>query len=127
MTHLQRHLFGSQLRQLRESAGLRLGEFARSIGVSPAYLSDVELGNRQPFDVERIEMIARLLHVKTADLKVLAAETRGAFSLEPMSEAHQRAGRALMRRWHTLDANALEQIVKVVGGDDDDETTEEDL
>jgi transcriptional regulator with XRE-family HTH domain len=110
---------------MREEAGIRLGDFARALGVSAPYLSDVELGNRQPFDSDRLERIAVLLSVKPTLLKVLAAETRGAFNLEPMSEDHQRAGRALMRRWHKLDADKLDMIVRIVG-DDDDEKVEGD-
>lgn len=108
-------LFGSELRRIREAAGIPLSQFARSLGVSAAYLSDVELGNRQPFDAERIGQVARLLDVNASDLKVLAAETRGAFILEPVTAAHQRTGRALMRRWHELDENALALIAQVVG------------
>lgn len=36
----------ASLRERRKAAGLGLREFAKKIGVTPAYLSDVELGRR---------------------------------------------------------------------------------
>ncbi len=119
---MRRHLFGDHLRQAREAAGFRLGEFARMLGVSTPYLSDVELGNRQPFSGEKLSRVAELLPAATlSHFKVLAAETRGAFALEPVTEDHQRAGRALMRRWAELDPDKLGQIIKIVEDDEDEE------
>ena len=37
---------GARLRTLRTSAGVTLREFAESINLSPAYISDLELGKR---------------------------------------------------------------------------------
>lgn len=118
---MQRHQFGDYLRKAREAAGFKLGQFAGMLGVSGPYLSDVELGNRQPFGPEHLARIAELLPVKLNVLKVLAAETRGAFALEPVTSEHQQTGRALMRRWTELSDAELAQIREIVGDDGDEE------
>lgn len=76
-----RSVFGHQLRQWREIAGIRLGDFARQLGVTPAHLSDVELGNRRPFGGRRLEETARLLRREPAEVQVLAAQAQDAFVL----------------------------------------------
>lgn len=37
---------GKSMRKLREAAGKQQNEVARAMGISPAYLSDMELGRR---------------------------------------------------------------------------------
>ena len=39
--------FGEFVKQRRESLGIRQKEFAQEVGISPAYLSDIENGNRR--------------------------------------------------------------------------------
>lgn len=123
---MTKHHFGDYLRRSRETAGYRLGEFARLLGVSGPYLSDVELGNRAPFGTEHLAKIAELLPVDLRTLQVKAAETRGAFALEPVTEGHQRTGRALMRRWNELDTKKLEMIREIVGDIEEAEDEDED-
>lgn len=38
---------GDQMRSMREDAGISIREMARRIGISPMYLSDLELGRRR--------------------------------------------------------------------------------
>ena len=42
--------FGAQLRAARKAAGFGLRELARRVGISPPFLSDIELGRRLPSD-----------------------------------------------------------------------------
>lgn len=51
---------GQRIRQLREEEDLSLRELARKLGVSAAFLSDVELGRRYPSD-RTLARIARVL------------------------------------------------------------------
>ena len=60
--------FGSRLRQLREEKNVSLRELAKRIGVSGAFLSDIELGRRFPA-TDKLELIAKELGVSIEELK----------------------------------------------------------
>jgi PTS system nitrogen regulatory IIA component len=64
--------FGSVLRLLRVSAGVNLRDLARTIGVSPAYLSRVEHGYDSAPTHERLATIANALHLVPEVLTDLA-------------------------------------------------------
>ena|SRR5687768_18164384 len=59
---------GQRLRELREKTDLSLREFAGKLNVSPAFVSDVELGRRNPSD-KMLAEIARILETSVDDLK----------------------------------------------------------
>ena len=59
---------GEHIRSLREARDLSLRELARSIKVSAAFVSDIELGRRYPSDAV-FERIADVLGVKATDLR----------------------------------------------------------
>jgi transcriptional regulator with XRE-family HTH domain len=59
---------GQRLRELREKTDLSLREFAGKLDVSPAFVSDVELGRRNPSD-KMLAEIARILKTSVDDLK----------------------------------------------------------
>ncbi|MCJ8013382.1 helix-turn-helix domain-containing protein [Paenibacillus sp. KQZ6P-2] len=44
--------FGQQLRLIRQQKGFGLNEFAKELGVSPAYLSNLETGKTQTIQLE---------------------------------------------------------------------------
>ena len=56
-------MFGHTLRMLRTTAGISLRTLARNINVSPAYLSQVELGKLNPPTHERIQKIAETIGI----------------------------------------------------------------
>ncbi|NOR15677.1 MAG: helix-turn-helix domain-containing protein [Candidatus Aminicenantes bacterium] len=56
-------MFGHTLRMLRTTAGLSLRSLAKKIDVSPAYLSQVELGKLKPPTHDRINKIAETIGV----------------------------------------------------------------
>ncbi len=64
---------GERIRQLREDKDMSLRELAKTIGVSAAYLSDVELGRRYPSD-KHLRAIVRALGTPLEELK--AHDTR---------------------------------------------------
>jgi transcriptional regulator with XRE-family HTH domain len=59
---------GQRLRELRDKADFSLRELAKRIGVSPPFLSDIELGRRFPSE-EILAKLARALNVSLPDLK----------------------------------------------------------
>lgn len=59
---------GDRIRQLREERDLSLRELAKKVGVSAAFLSDVELGRRYPSD-KHLSALARALSTTLEDLK----------------------------------------------------------
>jgi PTS system nitrogen regulatory IIA component len=56
-------MFGHTLRMLRTTAGISLRTLARKIDVSPAYLSQVELGKLNPPTHDRIKKIAETIGI----------------------------------------------------------------
>lgn len=64
---------GDRLRELREAKDFSLREFARKLELSAAFLSDVELGRRNPSDEVLVRM-ARFLGTTVDDLN--AYDTR---------------------------------------------------
>jgi transcriptional regulator with XRE-family HTH domain len=69
--------FGDLLRKLRRQADKTLGDLARLLGVSVVYVSDVERGNRKPFDNQRIIRIAKFLNADPTALIEAADRERG--------------------------------------------------
>lgn len=51
---------GERIRQLREAKDMSLRELAKALGVSPAFMSDVELGRRQLSDQHMVRLAAAL-------------------------------------------------------------------
>ena len=108
--------FGPMLRKIRKEHHRTLADLSRWLGVSIPYVSDVERGNRAPFPVERIRLLARELEVEPDDLMAAAAEDRGAFELrtDGVSEQGLKVGAALMRRWSQLTDEQLQRIEDVL-------------
>lgn len=62
---------GKTIREIREDRDLSLREFAKKLGeVSPAHVSDIELGRRFPSE-DLLQRMARVLSVEFSDLKKL--------------------------------------------------------
>jgi transcriptional regulator with XRE-family HTH domain len=74
---------GQRIRDLRDKADLSLRECATKLDISPAFLSDIELGRRHPSD-RVFASIARLLGTTTEDLR--RYDTR-----PPVNELRRRA------------------------------------
>lgn len=110
----KKNVFGNFLRSKRKEAGRTLKDLARCLGISVAYLSDIERGNRAPLPTDQLERISKFLSVDLAILRVKAAETRGVFELEPISPQHRRTGTALMQKWDSLPESILKEIEKIV-------------
>lgn len=59
---------GAFIRRLRDEKDISLREFAKRIGCTPPFLSDVELGRRNPSD-EMLAKIAQELEVEERELR----------------------------------------------------------
>ncbi len=59
----ERQRVGATLRTLRETRGWKLGDFATELGISYAYLSNIEAG-RKPLTNQLLAKSARLLNVE---------------------------------------------------------------
>ncbi|MBX3465303.1 MAG: helix-turn-helix transcriptional regulator [Planctomycetes bacterium] len=118
--------FGKTLRRCREQAKKTMGELARELAVSPAYLSDVERGRRPPLVEERLKRAARFLSVEPETLIAAAAAERGTIRLNTDRGEQLEAGVALMRTWDNLTPEQYREIIEIVGrspngGDDQDD------
>lgn len=60
--------FGAFLRRVREQKHISLRELAKKIGVSGAFLSDIELGRRFP-SADKIELLAKEIDVPLEELQ----------------------------------------------------------
>ena len=61
---------GQTIRDRREAEDLSVRELAKKVNISPAFLSDVELGRRHPSD-ETLAKIARILKMSADELRSL--------------------------------------------------------
>lgn len=55
--------FGPTIRLLRQAKGISLREMARKLGVSPAFLSQIEAGRQHKIPKQRIVQVAKMLGV----------------------------------------------------------------
>jgi transcriptional regulator with XRE-family HTH domain len=69
----ERERVGATLRMARTTRGWKLGEFATEIGVSYAYLSNIEAG-RKPLPDHLLARVARLLDIEQKSIKHPVAE-----------------------------------------------------
>jgi transcriptional regulator with XRE-family HTH domain len=81
--------FGKYIEAKRKEVGINLRKFAELIdNMAPAYLSDIEKGNRYPPDRDKIAKMAEILGLtaqETADLYDLAAFDRASVEKEKNS------------------------------------------
>ena len=72
--------FGKYLSALREGKDVTLRELARQIGVSAAFLSDVEKDRKPPLTAERLVKVVTTLHLSKEEadqLNIIAGKQKG--------------------------------------------------
>lgn len=67
LTDEQGKVFGAEMKRLRKEAGMTTGEFAFYIGVSQAYVSNLECGSRKP-SPQLAERIAEVFDLTIDDM-----------------------------------------------------------
>lgn len=104
--------FGERLRELREGSKKRLKDLADALDCSVVYISDVELGRRNPPTTEKILKIARFLKVDPDDLLNLADNERRRIELDlnDSKPKHARAALLLARSWEHLSDDEVERL-----------------
>ena len=71
--------FGTYFLQKREERGILLREMAQQLGISAPYLTDVEHGRRNPFDLEKLTKAMDILELSKEErdqMLDLAGESR---------------------------------------------------
>lgn len=112
--------FGELLRKYRTRAGLSQGGLAKELGVTVAYVSDVERAARKPFVPGKIHQVAKLLTLSFAEHEALLlhrALEHGSFELpylDPFATKHNAVAATLQRTWETLTPQELEAIAAVI-------------
>lgn len=66
---MNKYAFNNRIREIRKEKKLTLAKISGEIGISVAYLSDIERGNRHGSD-KTLKMIADALGVSVAELEV---------------------------------------------------------
>lgn len=66
---MNKYAFNNRIREIRKEKKRTLAEISGEVGISVAYLSDIERGNRHGSD-RTLKMIADALGVSVADLEV---------------------------------------------------------
>lgn len=90
---------GAVVRSLRESAGLKQRELANRVGISPALLSLIEHGRRDP-TVRVLRDIGRALGVPPATLVAVALRDEAGVASSPEAQRLSEAVDHLMRAAH---------------------------
>lgn len=68
--------FGEFLQKKREEKMITLRKMAETLGFSPAFMSDVEKGRRNPPEMDKLEQISRILCLSEED-KALMLDLAG--------------------------------------------------
>lgn len=63
--------FGEFLSKKRIEQGITLRKMADILTCSPPFLSDVEKDRRNPFDLDKLNLIAETLHLSEADKRLM--------------------------------------------------------
>jgi transcriptional regulator with XRE-family HTH domain len=103
---------GQRIRELREARDSSLRELAKKLGVSAAFLSDIELGRRYPSE-QNLKDLAHILGVSFDDLKT--HDTRP--PLEEVKRATEKDPRFALAFRRVIDSKiSPEELIKFLEG-----------
>lgn len=105
-----RSQFGQQVRRLRQARGLSLRRVARSLGVSPTYLSKVERGELPPLTEERLVALADILDQDLGELLQVAG--RVPLDVQQIIEHNPKQYTALVRALKPLASPDLDVFLR---------------
>jgi transcriptional regulator with XRE-family HTH domain len=108
--------FGDLLREQRLRASKSLQEVAAVIGVSIAYVSDVERGRRSPFKPDRIIRVAALLGCD-AEMLLAAAEQARVETLPPPSTDFESIFQSFLQQFRALDARQQREVATLLAAE----------
>jgi transcriptional regulator with XRE-family HTH domain len=102
--------FGQYIRQLRTAKEITLREFARQLGVSPTYISQIEQDKFSPPAEERVVRMAQILGEDVDELLALAG--RVAEDLPEIIRRHPRELATFLRSARGLSAEDINRLAK---------------
>jgi len=106
--------FGPTIRLLRQAKGISLRELARQLGVSPAFLSQIEAGRQHKIPRQRIVQVAEMLGVSEGYLLGTARQMHPEL-MKFMSETPEAAEFMLAAMRGGLEAEEFTQLREIVG------------
>lgn len=112
--------FGEALRKERKKAGKTLGEAAKVAGVAISYLSDVELGRRNPLKTQQILKIAELFECDAERLVLAAAKERGGVTISTANTQLNGIAASLARTGDRLGPTRLAEIQRIISEAEED-------
>lgn len=112
-----------EIKTLRLKAGFTLREFAKQVGISAAYLSDIEHGRRMPSDEVLHRMAERLRHVGASFQQLKSLDARIEAELAKWAETHPEAGQMLreVRSSKRSPKEILEKLRRILKEEDSKE------
>ena len=108
MTRAKQETYGAFTRRLREEKDFGLREFAKMLGVSATYVSQVERDELPPPAEERVVKTAELLGVDRDEL--MARAGRVAADLEEIIRDKPKAAGVLLRHVKKMSAEELDEL-----------------
>lgn len=106
--------FGPTIRLLRQAKGISLRELARQLGVSPAFLSQIEAGRQHKIPRARIVQVAEMLGVSEGYLLSTARQMHPEL-MKFMSETPEAAEFMLAAMRGGLEGTDFNQLREIVG------------
>ena len=106
--------FGALLAESRLSAGASQDALALELGISRAYISDLELGRRGPLNPDAIERAGIFLGVDPRDMRRAAILDRGSVCLDVSgddSPMRIELAARLGRDWRSLTPYTISQLI----------------
>jgi len=109
--------YGMVVRELRDEVDASLRQMADEIGLSPTYISAVEIGEKGITDdlIEKVIGFLRKRGLKNkefARLRAAVDRTRRSVDVSELNASGRRAVAAFARQWTDLDRNARENFLK---------------
>ncbi|MEM8644986.1 MAG: helix-turn-helix domain-containing protein [Pseudomonadota bacterium] len=122
--------FGEKMRQLRKRQGVTQKQMAEALGVSSAYLSALEHGNRSRpswYLVQGINQFFNLIWDEAEEIERLAnlSHPRVAIDTSELSAEATELANLLSTKFSSLDDRQIRTIRAVVTGEDDKPSEDE--
>lgn len=104
--------FGTAVRAARVTKGVSLRELGRRLEMAPAYVSDIERGNRNPPDVARIRQWAEIVGLDPNELELLSRIDRPSVELPTNGNPTKgELAHILARGWQTMTPDQEQELI----------------
>jgi HTH-type transcriptional regulator, competence development regulator len=109
---------GKELRKLRIEQEERMLDMAEALGISPAFLSAVEIGHKSPPDgfAEKVVNAYKLRGEQAEAIVTAVDRSRTTFRLTPASPVARDTAGLLARKFNTLSDEQLRSIRSLLAG-----------